>query len=69
MAIRYDEDCKLNINDVSYDELPEDKARKRAALARSKTTINMDGPKKYACFPVIRSGELIPVIVELNKIT
>ena len=56
------------INGSAFDELPEASAS-RASLARAKTEINMNGPKKYASFPLIRNGELIQVTVLLNELT
>ena len=63
MAIVFDEDYNLFINQVKFSELPEAEVNDRAVLARSKTTLIMKGPKKYAHFPLILNGELIPVIV------
>ena len=63
MEIIIDKDYNLTINDVKFDELPESEARDRAGVARAKTTINMNGPTKYAFFPLIRNGKLIQVIV------
>ena len=61
-----DAEFYLSINGVSFDDLPEAPQIERAQLARSKTTINMNGSKKYGSFPILRNGELIPVSVQLN---
>ena len=54
------------INGVNFNELPEAPAREREPLARSKTSINMNGNKKHGYFPLLRNGVLIPVSVQLN---
>ena len=59
----------LLINEFNFDELEEVPAREREPLARSTTTINMNGNKKQGYFPLLRNGELIPVSVLLNKQT
>ena len=58
----------LFINEVNLNDLPL-VPREREALARSKTSINMSGFKKYGYFPLLLNGELIPVSVLLNKKT
>jgi hypothetical protein len=62
-------DPTLSINLVDFDDLPEAPARERAPLARAKTTINMNGQKKSASFPLLLSGKLVPVSVQLNLLT
>ena len=58
----------MAVNGVNFNELPEAIVR-REPLARTKTTINMNGHIKYGYFPLLRNGELIPVTVHLNKLT
>ena len=72
MKITFDEDDKgiiVLINGVNFNELPEAPAREREPLARSKTSINMNGNKKHGYFPLLRNGVLIPVSVQLNQLT
>ena len=57
----------LFINEVNFNELPEAPAREREPLARSKTSINMSGVKKVGYYPILLSGKLIPVSVQLNQ--
>lgn len=59
----------LLINDVPFKELPEAPERVREPLARSNTTIDMQGYKKHGSFPLLRNGELITVSVQLNQKT
>ena len=42
----YSRDGILKINEINFDELPEAPVRAREPLARSKTTINMNGQRK-----------------------
>ena len=59
----------LLINGVNFSELPEAPARTREPLARSKTSINMNGQIKRGSFPLLRNGQLIPVSVQLNQLS
>ena len=52
----------LLVNGLDFNELPEATVR-HEPLARSTTSINMQGHKKYGSFPLLRNGELIPVSV------
>ena len=59
----------LTFDGVDFNDLPQAPARERAPLARSSTTINMDGAKKFGKFPIIRSGQLICVTILVNFLT
>ena len=75
MAIKIDEPVQgedllnLIINGVRFNELLDAPAKEREPLARATTSINMNGKIKRAYFPLLRNGELIPVHVQLNKLT
>ena len=58
----------MKINGSRFDELSEALVR-RETLARTTTSVNMNGQIKRGYFPLLRNGELIPVIVQLNKLT
>ena len=58
----------MSINGVEFDDLPQAIVR-REPLARTTTSINMNGQIKRGYFPLLCNGELIPVIVQLNKLT
>ena len=58
----------MTVNGIEFNELPEDLLR-REQLARTTTTIKMNGQIKYGYFPLLRNGELIPVYVQLNQLT
>ena len=63
------EEPTLYINGIDFKKLPEAPARAMKRLARAKTRIDMNGPKKSGYFPLIINGELIPVSVSLNELT
>ena len=69
MVVTYYKNGTLSINGINFNELPEAPARVREPLARSKTSINMNGHRKYGHFPLLRNGELIPVSILLNQKT
>ena len=59
----------LLINGVNFNELEDAPAREREPLARSTTSIKMNGSKKQGYFPLLHNGVLIPVSVSLNNQT
>ena len=67
MNISLNEGQTLYINGINFNELPEAPAREREPLARSKTSINMSGVKKFGSYPLLLSGKLIPVSIQLNQ--
>ena len=58
----------MTINGIHFNELPVALVN-RETLARTTTSINMNGQIKSGYFPLLRNGELIPVTVMLNKMT
>ena len=58
----------MTINGVEFDDLPQAIVR-REPLARTTTSINMNGQIKRGYYPLLRNGELIPVSVQLNQRT
>ena len=60
-------DLILKINGVNFDLLHE--AKDRIKLARARTELNMGGHIKRGSFPLLCNGKLIPVSVQLNKLT
>ena len=58
----------MTINGVEFNELPQAHVS-REPLARTTTSINMNGKIKRGYFPILRNGELIPVSVQLNQQT
>ena len=59
----------LQINGFNFFDLEEAPAREREPLARSTTSIKMNGSKKQGYFPLLHNGVLIPVSVSLNNQT
>ena len=67
MKVEYSYRKQFSINGVKIDMLPEVPFREREPIARATTTIDMNGNKKHGYFPLLLSGKLIPVSVQLNQ--
>ena len=52
---------------MDFNELTEAPVR-REPLARSTTSINMNGHKKSGYYPLVLDGQLIPVSVQLDQL-
>ena len=59
----------MSINGVNFNEFTELQVREKESLARTTTSINMNGQIKRGYYPLLRNGVLIPVTVQLNQRT
>ena len=53
----------MTINGVNFNEFTEMQVREKEPLARTTTSINMNGQIKRGYYPLLRNGQLIPVSV------
>ena len=53
----------MSINGVNFNEFTELQVREKESLARTTTSINMNGQIKRGYYPLLRNGVLIPVSV------
>ena len=66
LEIHVDNDSRILINGIDFNDLTEAPVR-REPLARATTSINMSGHKKFGYYPLLLSGKLIPVSVQLDQ--